>query len=54
VVVPQHIAIKDLLDQLPRIKAKRVVITHLAEDALRAASSIPVEIAVDGAILMNE
>lgn len=50
----QHIRIKDLLGKLDQITAKKIVITHVGEEVLRNIERIPLTIAEDGMILMDE
>lgn len=52
--VKQHLSIKEVLSQLPRIQARRIVLTHLGDVALNHADSLPLTVARDGMILMDE
>lgn len=51
--VRQHLSVKKLMEKLPFIKAKKVVVTHLAEDALKHKDSIPLTVAFDGMVLSD-
>lgn len=48
-----HMSIKELIRQRSRISAKRIVLTHLSQEALDSSSEIPFEIAQDGKVLIN-
>ena len=52
--VKQHLAVTDLTRRSSQFDAKRIVLTHLADDALKHASEIPFTIAADGMILMDD
>lgn len=52
--VNQHLSVKTILAQLHRLQAKRIVLTHLGEEALNHISEIPFTIATDGMILMQK
>jgi ribonuclease BN (tRNA processing enzyme) len=54
IAVKQHLAVTDLMTKSSQIKARRIVLTHLADEALERASEIPFTIAADGMILMDE
>lgn len=49
-----HLSVKSLLAQLHRIQVKRIVLTHLGEDALKHRHEIPLTIAEDGMILLDD
>jgi ribonuclease BN (tRNA processing enzyme) len=46
-----HMSLSVLRPQLPRIGAKRVVLTHLSEDMLASMSEVDLDCAVDGLVL---
>jgi phosphoribosyl 1,2-cyclic phosphodiesterase len=46
-----HMSLAALRDHLPRIGAKRVVLTHLSEDMLARLSDVELDCAVDGMVL---
>jgi ribonuclease BN (tRNA processing enzyme) len=46
-----HMTLAALRDHLPRIGAKRVVLTHLSEDMLARLSDVELDCAVDGLVL---
>jgi ribonuclease BN (tRNA processing enzyme) len=52
--VKYHLSVKDILAQLHRIQVKRIVLTHLGEEALKHRDAIPLTIAEDGMVLLNE
>ena len=52
--VKHHLSVREVLNQLHRIQAKRTVLTHLGEEALKHVHDIPLTIATDGMILMDE
>lgn len=52
--VKHHLSIKELLDRLHGIQAKRIVLTHLGEEALKHVHEVPLAVATDGMILMDE
>lgn len=52
--VKHHISIKELLAQRHLIRAKRIVLTHLGEEALIHIGDIPLTVATDGMVLMDD
>jgi len=52
--VKQHMSISELLTHMHRIQAKRIVLTHLGEEAIRNIDEIPLTVAVDGMVLMDD
>lgn len=48
-----HMSIKELIRHRHRISAKRLVLTHLSQEALDSTSEIPFEIAQDGKVLID-
>ena len=52
--VRHHLSVSAILGQLHRIRAKRTVLTHLGEEALKHVTEIPLTVAEDGMILMDE
>jgi ribonuclease BN (tRNA processing enzyme) len=50
-VVRAHLSLSTLRDKLPRIGAKRVVLTHMSDDMLSRASEIEFETASDGKVI---
>lgn len=52
--VRNHLSIREVLGHRDRISAKRIVFTHLSEQALEIATATPVEIAADGMVLMSQ
>ena len=48
-----HMSIKELIRQQSRLGAKRIVLTHLSQEALDSRADIPFEIAEDGMILID-
>ena len=50
----QHINIKELLRKVDQITAAKIVITHVGEEVLRNIKQVPLTIAEDGMILMDE
>ena len=46
-----HMSLSALRPQLPRIGAKRVVLTHLSEDMLARMSDVNLDCAVDGLVI---
>lgn len=51
--VRHHMWISRLLEHLNTISAKKIVLTHLGEEALKNAATIPLAIASDGEVLMR-
>lgn len=49
-----HLSIKELVQNRHRFDAKRMVLTHLGEEALKHSDAIPFPVAQDGAILFDE
>lgn len=49
--VRYHLSAERLLAELPRIRAKKIVLTHLGDEALKHIDAIPLTIARDGMIL---
>ena len=52
--VKHHLSVQTVMAQLHRIHAKRTVLTHLGDEALRHVNDIPLTIATDGMILVDE
>lgn len=52
--VKHHLSIKELLVQRHLIHAKRIVLTHLGEEALIHIGDIPFTVATDGMVLMHD
>lgn len=50
-VVREHLSFSTLREKLPRIGAKRVILTHMSEDMLSQISAVDVEAAEDGKIV---
>lgn len=50
-VVRAHLSFSTLREKLPRIGAKRVILTHMSEDMLSQLSAVDVESAEDGKIV---
>lgn len=48
-----HMSVRKLVSERSRLKTKRIVLTHLSEEALSSRSEIPFEIADDGKILID-
>lgn len=48
-----HMSIKELIRQQSRLTAKRIVLTHLSQEALDSREDIPFDIAEDGMILID-
>lgn len=51
--IGNHLSIREVLNRRDLITAKKIVFTHLAEEALKASSSVPLTIAHDGMILLD-
>lgn len=51
---PHHLSIKELVENRHCFDAKRMVLTHLGEEALKHLDAIPFPVAQDGAILFDE
>jgi ribonuclease BN (tRNA processing enzyme) len=49
--VPLHLDYKTLAEHLPRIGAKRVLLTHMNDDMLARAEEVPEETAEDGMVI---
>jgi ribonuclease BN (tRNA processing enzyme) len=49
-----HLSIKELVQNRHRFDAKRMVLTHLGEEALKHSDAIPFPVVHDGAILLDE
>jgi len=49
--VRAHLSLVELERQLPRIGAKRVILTHMSEDMLNRLDNVPYETAADGMIV---
>jgi ribonuclease BN (tRNA processing enzyme) len=49
--VPLHLAYRQLVDKLPLIRPKRLIITHMSEDMLGRGDAITHETATDGMIV---
>jgi ribonuclease BN (tRNA processing enzyme) len=49
--VPLHLAYRQLVDKLPLIRPKRLIITHMSEDMLGRGDAIAHETAADGMIV---
>ncbi len=52
--VKNHLSVKQLVEQLDRIHAKKIVLTHLGDEALKHLRDIPLAVAKDGAILLHD
>jgi len=49
--VPRHLAYRELVDKLPLIRPKRLIITHMSEDMLARRCAIAHETSEDGLIV---
>ncbi len=49
-----HLSVAQLLDKLGDITARKIVLTHAGEKVLKHAADIPLPIASDGEVLMDE
>jgi phosphoribosyl 1,2-cyclic phosphodiesterase len=49
--VRSHLSLAELQRQLPRIGAKRVILTHMSDDMLGHLDRVPYETASDGMIV---
>lgn len=52
--IKHHLSVKQVLDQIDRVDAKRIVLTHLSEEALKHTNEIPLTVAADGMVLMDD
>jgi len=51
--ISNHLSIQEVLKRRDLIEAKKIVFTHLAVEALKAVSSLPLTIAADGMVLLG-
>ena len=49
-----HLSVKQLLSKLTQIEAKKMVLTHAGEKVLEHAAEIPIHIAEDGEVLLED
>lgn len=49
-----HLSVRQLLSKLAQIEAKKIVLTHAGEKVLAHAAEIPIHIAEDGEVLLQD
>lgn len=52
--IGNHLSILEVLNRRDLIEARKIVFTHLAEEALKAVSAVPFTIADDGMVLLRK